>query len=215
MISCVTLRTAHLFRGNPIASMFELRYRAVIERQEWEVPHWRQMEYDEFDNPATSYFLWRDADDVVRGCARLNPTDRPYMLKKAFSFLVTDGLLPENDMAIWEGSRICVDKDLPALLRKRIIFELSVAYMEFALANGIQKIIGVMLPAYWRSVYIASGWDPFWYGGVTQLPTGERVRAGGLPVFEEIARKVRRTTGIHETILSYGDDNVNTQRRVA
>ena len=183
MIHCITFRTAHHFRGNPLASMFELRYRAVIERQEWDVPNWQNMEYDEFDNPSTTYFVWRDEHDVVRGCARLCPTDRPYMLKKAFSHLVTDGTLLENDMTIWEGSRLCVDKDLPAPLRKRIIFELSVAYMEYATANGIRKIIGVMLPVYWRSVYIASGWDPFWYGAVTELPSGERVRAGGLPVF--------------------------------
>jgi N-acyl-L-homoserine lactone synthetase len=135
MISCITLKTAHLFRGNPIASMLQLRFRAVIERQEWDVPNWQNMEYDEFDNPATTYFVWRDGDDAVGGCARLYPTDRPYMLKKAFSFLVTDGTLPESDMTIWEGSRLCVEKDLPAPLRKRIIYELSVAYMEYAMSN--------------------------------------------------------------------------------
>jgi acyl homoserine lactone synthase len=205
MISCVTMQTAHLFRGNPLASMFELRFRAVIERQEWNVPTWKQMEYDDFDNPATTYFVWRDESDRVRGCARLCPTDRPYMLKKAFSSLVTYEALPTDDLTVWEGSRLCVDKDLPPHLRKRIIYELSVAYMEYALANGIRKIIGVMLPAYWRSVYMASGWDPFWYGEVTALPGGERVRAGGLPVSEAMMQKVRRTTGIHETVLSYGD----------
>jgi N-acyl-L-homoserine lactone synthetase len=215
MISCITLKTAHHFRGNPLASMFELRFRAVIERQEWNMPTWKRMEYDEFDNPATTYFVWRDEDDVVRGCSRLYPTDRPYMLKKVFSFLVTEGQLPENDMSIWEGSRICVEKDLPAPLRKSVIYELSVAYMEYALANGIHKIIGVMLPAYWRSVYMASGWDPFFYGNVTELPTGERVRAGGLPVSEEMMLKVRRTTGIEETILSYGDDERLAERMVA
>jgi acyl homoserine lactone synthase len=215
MIGCITLATAHHFRGNPLASMFELRFRAVIERQDWSVPTWRRMEYDEFDNPATTYFVWRDEDDAVRGCARLYPTDRPYMLKKAFSFLVNSCELPANDPAIWEGSRLCVDKDLPAPLRKRIIHELSVAYMEYALANGIAKIIGVMLPAYWRTVYIASGWDPFWYGEVTELPSGERVRAGGLPVSESMMQKVRHTTGIAETILCYQDADAAEGRRVA
>ena len=65
MIGCITLKSAHLFRGNPIASMFQLRFRAVIERQEWDVPTWQCMEYDEFDNPATTYFVWRDEDDAV------------------------------------------------------------------------------------------------------------------------------------------------------
>jgi len=215
MISCVTIKTAHLFPGNPIASMFELRFRSVIERQKWDVPSWNRMEYDDFDNPATTYFVWRDADGEVRGCARLYPTDRPYMLKKAFSHLVTEGSLPENDLTIWEGSRLCVDAELPSVLRKRIIHELSVAYMEFALANGIRKIIGVMLPAYWRSVYIASGWDPFYYGAVTELASGERVRAGGLPVSVDMMEKVRRTTGIHETILDYGNLRGDNQTQEA
>jgi acyl homoserine lactone synthase len=215
MISCITLKTAHLFRGNPIVSMFELRFRAVIERQDWDVPSWQSMEYDDFDNPATTYFVWRDADDAVRGCARLYPTDRPYMLKKAFSQLVTNDTLPHNDMTIWEGSRLCVEKELAPDQRKRIIHELSVAYMEYALANNIQKIIGVMLPAYWRSVYIASGWDPFWYGEVATLASGERVRAGGLPVSEEMMRKVRRTTGIHETILRYADEDAAETKKSA
>jgi acyl homoserine lactone synthase len=204
MISCITVKTAHLFPGNPIASMFELRFRSVIERQNWDMPTWQRMEYDEFDNPATTYFVWRSAAGDVRGCARLYPTDRPYMLQKAFAFLVTKDTLPQNDMTIWEGSRLCVDKELAADQRRRIIFELSVAYMEFALAHGIRTIIGVMHPAYWRSVYMASGWDPFWYGEVTTLPSGERVRAAGLPVSEEVMQKVRRTTGIYETILDYG-----------
>jgi len=34
--------------------MFELRFRAVIERQEWNVPSWQNMEYDEFDNREAS-----------------------------------------------------------------------------------------------------------------------------------------------------------------
>ena len=67
MIGCITFKSAHHFRGNPIASMFQLRFRAVIERQEWDVPTWQHMEYDEFDNPATTYFVWRDEDDAVRG----------------------------------------------------------------------------------------------------------------------------------------------------
>jgi acyl homoserine lactone synthase len=118
---------------------------------------------------------------------------------------VTNDTLPENDPTMWEGSRLCVEETLPADQRKQIINELSVAYMEYALANEIKKIIGIMYPAYWRSVYMASGWDPFFYGDVATLATGERVRAGGLPVSEEMMQKVRRTTGIYDTILYYGN----------
>lgn len=208
MISCVTLKTNHLFHGNIIASMFRLRYRCVIERQAWEVPHWDGMEYDIYDNVATTYFVWCDEENEARGCLRLYPTDRPYMLQQAFSHLVTYDELPQNDKSIWEGSRFCVDQNLPPQLRKRIVHELCVASMEHALRNDIKKIIGLMLPAYWRSVYINSGWDPFWYGEVQRLPNGDKVRAGGLPVSQEMLQKVLRTTGIYNPILDYGRTEV-------
>lgn len=214
MIDCVTVKTNHLFPGNAIASMFRLRYRSVIERQAWDVPTWEDMEYDNYDNLATTYFVWRGQNNEVRGCARLYPTDRPYMLQQAFSRLVTNDTLPVCDKTIWEGSRLCVDKDLPVELRKRIIHELCLGYMEFALPRGIKKIIGVMLPAYWRTVYTNSGWDPFWYGDVAKLDNGDRVRAGGLPVSNEVMQKIRATTGIYEPVLSYGTQDTQTLERL-
>ena len=38
------------------------------------------MEYDQYDTPAATYFVWQDGEGVVRGVARVIPTDRPYML---------------------------------------------------------------------------------------------------------------------------------------
>lgn len=134
-------------------------------------------------------------------------TERPYMLQEVFPFLVTNRELPK-DPNIWEGSRICVNKDLPVELRKRIIHELAVAYLEFALSKGIKSIIGVMLPAYWKSVYINAGWQPEWFGELARLDCGDRVRAGGLPVSEAVMEKVRLTTGIYESILNYGNNQI-------
>jgi len=198
-----------MFSGNPLSSMHELRYRCVIERQEWDVPTWENMEYDQFDNPATTYFVWCDESNQVRGCCRLYPTDRPYMLSEVFPHLVTYIEFPVHNRNVWEGSRICVDRDLPPHIRKQIINELNLAYLEFALKHGIKEIIGVMLPAYWRSVYIASGWVPVWYGDITALENGDRVRAAGLPVSEEVIANVRKTTGIFHNVLNYGIHNIN------
>lgn len=205
MIDCFNIETAHLFAGNPLASQFKLRYQSNIERQSWSVPVWREFEYDGYDNPATTYFTWRDGSGTVRGCARLYPTDRPYMLYEAFSGLVTEWDLPTNDFRVWEGSRLCVDKLLPPETRKRIIHELAIAYLEYAIPRGIEKIIGVMLPAYWKGVYINSGWNPEWYGPVTAIDNGNKVRAGGLPVSEHILKNVRLTTGISEDVLRFSE----------
>lgn len=208
MIHCFNIKNSHLFPGNLLASQFRLRYELNVERQNWNVPHWEnEFEYDAYDTPATTYFAWTDSNGVVRGCQRLSPTDRPYMLQEVFHFLVTNRELPK-DRSVWEGSRICVDTKLPADLRKRIIHELVVAYLEFALSNGIKSIIGLMLPAYWRSVYINSGWNPEWFGETKKLDNGDRVRAGGLPVSQEAMDNVRKTTGIYETILNYGNAQV-------
>lgn len=203
MIDCVTLKSCHQFPSNPLASMARLRYRSVIERQSWDVPTWDGMEYDSYDNPATTYFLWRDAACEVRACARLYPTDRPYMLQQAFAHLVTNDTLP-SDIRVREGSRLCVDKNLPAELRRTILRELVVAYMEFGLANGIDKIVGVMLPAYWKSVYINAGWRPVWYGEAATLPNGDRVRAAALPVNAAMMSNIQEVTGIRDSVLNYG-----------
>lgn len=211
MIECFNMKTSHLFSGNILASQFRLRYRLNVERQDWSVPSWEnEFEYDQYDNPSTMYFVWRDEDGVVRGCQRLYPTERPYMLQEVFSFLVTNREIPKHK-TVWEGSRICVDTELPAELRRRIIHELAVAYLEFAMSKGIESIIGVMLPAYWKSVYINSGWNPVWFGEVARLDNGDRVRAGGLPVSEDVMSNVRNVTGIYETILNYG---THTQQQI-
>lgn len=206
MIDVFNIKNCHFFPGNLLASQFRLRYRLNIERQNWSVPTLdKEFEYDSYDNPATFYFTYKDENNVVRGCQRLYPTTRPYMLQEVFPLLVTNRDLP-NDSTIWEGSRICVDTDLPSELRKRIIHELALAYMEFALSRNIKMIIGVMLPAYWKSVYINSGWNPVWFGEVIKLDNGDRVRAGGLPVSEEVLANIRRITGIYDSVLNTGNN---------
>jgi hypothetical protein len=40
------------------------------------------------------------------------------------------------------------------------------------------------------------------------------VRAGGLPVSEEMMQKVLHTTSINETILRYGDDDQTARGRM-
>jgi N-acyl-L-homoserine lactone synthetase len=201
MIDLITITTNHLLPGNALASMFRLRYRSVIKRQDWDVPTYQDMEYDNYDNIATKYFVWRDKDNEVRGTARLNPTTRPYMLQQAFPHLATYESYP-NDNTIWEGSRICVDKDLSPDERRNVIAELGLAYCEYGVSEGITRIIGLMHPVFWKTVYINNGWETFWYGDVTPLTNGERVRAGGLMVSESALERLREVSGIHTSVLN-------------
>lgn len=54
MLVAVSLHNLHTFSGNPILAQHRLRYRAIIERQDWNVPHYKKLEYDQYDNPAAT-----------------------------------------------------------------------------------------------------------------------------------------------------------------
>ncbi len=59
--------TAHL-HGETWISHHRLRHRLFVERQGWEIPTYRGMEYDEFDTPAAQYLLW--VDDIITSSHR-------------------------------------------------------------------------------------------------------------------------------------------------
>jgi len=203
MIECVTLENVHQFQGNPIYAQHRLRYSSIIERQQWHVPTVREMEYDQYDNPAAWYLVKRNKDGKAIGTSRLYPTDRPYMLQEVFPYLVTKTELPQ-DSTVWEGSRFCVDSSLPPDIRKSIIQEIVVGYLEFALDHNIRSIIGVMYPVYWRNIFIKSGWNVEWIGDVQKSEEGHKIIAGDLRVSRAVLDQVRKVTGIREKILSYG-----------
>jgi len=178
MIECVTLETNHLFDGNPVAAQHRLRYRSVIARQNWDVPTIRDLEYDDYDNPATTYLVARNSAGEADGVCRLYPTDRPYMLQRVFATLVTDIALPQS-ATVWEASRFCVDDRLAPEARRRIIQEIVVAYLEYGLDHGITRYIGIMYPAYWRNIFMRAGWDIEWIGAESTLASGHAIRADG------------------------------------
>jgi N-acyl-L-homoserine lactone synthetase len=206
MIECVTLENCHLFEGNPLRDQHRLRYASIIERQQWNIPAVNRMEYDSYDNPASCYLVKRDEEGRAIGTSRLYPTDRPYMLQQAFPHMVTKIPLPQ-DKAVWEGSRFCVDASLPPEARKKIIQEIVVGYLEFALARNIKSIIGVMYPVYWKNIFIKSGWNVEWLGDVHKSTEGHKIIAGNLPVSPAVLQNVRAITGIHETVLCFGREH--------
>ena len=72
--------TAHLY-GEAWISHHRLRHRLFIDRQNWAVPSFGGLEFDQFDSPAAHYLLWLDAAGQARGAVRLVPTTQPYMLQ--------------------------------------------------------------------------------------------------------------------------------------
>jgi acyl homoserine lactone synthase len=205
MIECVSISTSHLFPGNPIYEQHRLRHECIVERQSWNVPTIRNMEYDQYDNPAASYLVWRDRAGKALGSSRLYPTDRPYMLQEVFPHLANKKPLPASS-EVWEGSRFCIDASLTPKKRQRIIQEIIIGYLEFGLDYGITNIIGVMYPVYYRNIFIRNGWDVEWLGDVCRSTDGHKIIAGSLTISESVLRKVREITGIFETVINYGEE---------
>jgi len=129
------------------------------------------------------------------------------MLEQLFSHFVTGRDIPKSPW-VWEGSRFCIDQTLPPATRKRIAQEIVVAYLETGLRHGIEGIVGLMYPAYWRSLFTSAGWELEYLGETTLLDDGNKARAAWLPVSDCVLARVRRTTGIHETIVNFGDVDV-------
>ena len=157
MIYIVSQENAHLY-GDAIPSMYRLRYRAFIARQNYNVSSVRNMEYDFYDTPAAYYAIWKDAAGLVRGCTRLAPTERPFMIRELWPELVTADAL-NGSPVIWEASRFCIDKELSPELRKQVHGELACAMQEFGLQHKLEAFIGVMQPRIWRLVFINIGWQ--------------------------------------------------------
>jgi acyl homoserine lactone synthase len=207
MIEFVTVENVNEFSGNALAAQHRLRYRSIIERQDWDVPNYGEMEFDQYDNPAAKYLVYRDENYIARGVSRFYPTTLRYMLEQLFPHFVTDRDIPKSQH-VWEGSRFCIDQTLPPQARKRIAHEIVVGYLETGLRYGIEGIVGLMYPAYWRSLFASAGWEMKFMGEVTLLDDGNKARAAWLPVSESILARVRTTTGIHETIVNFGDVDV-------
>lgn len=205
MIECVSIATNHCFPGNLLAEQHALRYREVIAKEGWDdIYIVDQMEFDRYDNLATEYFVARDAFGKVVGVARSYPTTIPYMLSDVFGFLFSREL--PRSPKVFEASRLVLDRSLLSKeQRKPVIDKLVVAYMERALQRRIDAYVGFMLPKIWASTFQRAGWDVVWVGPEVKLRNSDDiVQAAWMPVSEEMDAKVRRTTGIQESVLSFG-----------
>lgn len=198
MIDCVTIPTAHLF-GDAIASQFRLRYRIFIERCGWQLSSWQGMEFDQFDTPATTYFIWRDHLGEARGIARIAPTALPYMIETLWAELVTAEPLP-RDPVVWEGSRIGIDDEIQGELRRRILAEIFCAYLEFGLENGIERFL-VLMPVSFLKRFVAKvGWPPHILGPSRRIGHAH-VAVASMRVSSRILDTVRTSMGVEGPVL--------------
>lgn len=211
MVVAVSVENLHEHDGAILPSIFRLRHQAFQVRQSYDVPFYKDMEYDVYDTPATTYLACRDDQGVVRGCTRLFSTTRPYMIEDLWPNAVTKIPLPKDDR-VWECSRFCIDKNQPVAVRRRIHGELLAAFLEFCLEHNIDWMIGVMTPPIWRAVFIRSGWPIEFLGPLHMLNDREGILVGKMNVNENILSAVRQKFSIHGSVFEENNFHVERKR---
>ncbi len=199
MIDAITLETAHHL-GDALASMHRLRHRVFVERQKYDVPTYRNMEWDQFDTPAAVYLVWRDEEGEARAVTRLIPTTLPYMIQELWADLVDGEALPSHDK-VWEATRFGIDRGLSPDKRREVLGELVCGCLEFGLRNNIDEFLCVM------PIQIING--AIRAAGVTVDVLGEPRKLGGLPVVSgrvhinrQALLSARRFYGIKNPVLN-------------
>jgi N-acyl-L-homoserine lactone synthetase len=102
-----------------------------------------------------------------------------------------------------EMTRLCVDDSLPKAMRRRVKRMLICALLEFGLANDIRRMIGVMPPKLWESVFGDVGCRIEFVGKV-RIVGGGSARAGLLEITVAHLREARRASNILRAVLEGG-----------
>ena len=197
MISCVSYENLDEF-GALFPAIFKLRYEAFIERQGYNVRVFGGMEYDQYDSPASAYLVYHEGQSVL-GVSRLTPTTHGCMLEDIWPELVEDKSLFKNEL-VWEGTRYCIAKNVPSVLRTRIIHEMARAYLEFGLAHGLRRIIGMMPTYIYRSVFERPGINVEYLGPIQKIGR-HRIRAVAMPIEQAQLKSVQSKTGLKTSVL--------------
>jgi acyl homoserine lactone synthase len=80
------------------------RHKVFVETLGWDLKTKNGEELDQFDRTDTLYLVSQDEQGQVNGCARLLPTDSPYLLGEVFPQLM-NGLPVPCSSEVWELSR--------------------------------------------------------------------------------------------------------------
>lgn len=145
--------------GELFANLFRARKQSFIVEKRWNLPEALDMEYDQYDTPASRWIAIHDDTGQVYAGIRLTPTTAKCGI---YSYMIRDaqrGLLdtiPSNllyDEApvsdeIWESSRLFVASSVPAGIRRRVHATLIQQIGVSSRALGASKCI-TLLAATW------------------------------------------------------------------
>ncbi|GCE85171.1 acyl-homoserine-lactone synthase [Komagataeibacter diospyri] len=198
MIEVVTVENAY-GGGTALVEQFKFRYRHFVANEQWEVPFYNGMEYDQFDTPAAVYLVWRDAAGIVRGMIRLLPTSRPYMLETLWPDMLPNPAMPSGP-AVWEITRFGVERTLSLTLRKKISAELILACIEFSVLNGIHTYLFLTAWGVLKRIVPGAGVEAHIHSRKT-LSSGHDVASAVVPVSQDVLDKARAKLNINYAVL--------------
>ena len=124
------------------------RHKVFVETLGWDLKTRNGEELDQFDRPDTVYVVGQDEDGNVNGCARLLPTNRPYLLGEVFPELLKGQNIPCTS-DVWELSRFAAvdfnNRSSSALSQfsSEVAIALLQASIECAIEQGAKRLITV------------------------------------------------------------------------
>ncbi len=182
-------------------SQFQLRHREFIDRQSYDVKSIDGMEFDEYDTLAAHYLVFTQDGRTVLGCSRLTPIALGCMLADHFPDLVEDKSI-FTAPRMWEGTRFCIDRRLPAETRRLICQSLAVGYIEFGLAHGVDQIIGLMPTLILRSVFERAGLTLERLGSPRAIGAHDRIQAAAISIRPWQRDQAYLATGLCDLLAS-------------
>ena len=209
MISCITYSNIHLFNKAYI-SQYKLRHRCFIERQGYDVWDYNGMEYDQYDNPSANYLVYQSMNGEALGVSRMTPISHRSMVKDLWPDLISNKKIL-SDPNVWEATRFCIDKNINQDFRKIICQELVCSYLEFGLQHNIKKIIGVMPPLIFRSIFKSAGVDYEPLGPIIKYGN-DRIQAAAMKITKQQLFKTQTKTNTHRKVLLNDGRNYQLQR---
>ncbi len=177
-----------------LASMHRTRKAVFVDELKWQLNVYDGQEIDEYDDDRAGYVLGFSTEGEVVMGLRYRPADDHSMLGDHFADWLPDDIRPLNDGKTWEVSRgFCIERGVRRhnLRRKAACM---VAPLEIALANGIDRCVGLTDISMLNFCY-GVGWQLQILGEPTAYAEGIGV-AYEVTVSEESVDNMRRLWGL-------------------
>lgn len=123
------------------------RHRVFVEHLAWPLATNGQDEIDQFDGPDAVYGIAFDERESIKGCVRLLPTTRSYLLAEVFPDLLCGETAPCSEK-IWEVSRFAsMDLEADRYQQRRTSLEstreIVDATLQYVATLGVEQLVSV------------------------------------------------------------------------